>query len=206
MNRNVLILNGGIPYQIRPWQEEIENIFLGKSLVLEEYKDFPLHNCKREEIMKCPSVVMLKDYIKHNHEPRYSKTLVFYRDLYHCQYCGTYINKERHREIDHVIPKSSPKYPGTNFNNVVLSCTKCNKQKANKTLDEMINEKCWNGKQFKLLKQPTVPQVGNEFSRFVIMINQSNIMWLKYIPKFEYYAKKLGKDWLIDSYKELGPA
>lgn len=204
MNRNVLVLNSGIPMQIWRWEKSIENIFAKRCHVLKYYDDFPLHAGGGREIMKCPAVVMLTKHVKYiaPETYRYSKNNILQRDEFHCQYCGDFIENPQNRELDHVIPKSSPFFPGSSFENVVLGCTICNRQKGNKSLSEMKKENCWNGKPFVLVKKPEPPQKLLKTSRFVTMVNQKNIMWLDYIYDWEKYAKKLGKEHLFDLYEE----
>lgn len=203
MRYNVLVINGGRPFQILPWQKIVKTIFNydSKIYVLEEYKNFPLHAGGGVEIMKCPSVVTLKGYVRFIPPPKYSKRQVFYRDNYRCQYCGEVIKNSNEREIDHVIPRADVDCPGSVFENVVLSCTRCNQQKSNKTIEQMSQEFCWNGKPFKLIKKPDVPEktVGN-ISRYITMVGKHNIMWLDYLYGWEDFASKLGKDWLFDEY------
>ncbi len=134
MKRNVLVLNGSTPIQIWFWQEAIENIFNEKCFVLESYEDFPLHSGSGFEVMKCPAVVILKEYINNTPTPKYSKDNVCQRDNYQCQYCGNSLWNPKEREIDHVIPKSHPAFPGTSFENVVLVCTSCNRQKSKQNI------------------------------------------------------------------------
>jgi hypothetical protein len=59
------------------------------------------------------------------------------RDGYHCQYCGWAINEGK-EHIDHVIPWS--RGGETSFNNLVVSCRKCNARKGNKLLSETSME------------------------------------------------------------------
>jgi len=70
---------------------------------------------------------------------------IFARDRNICQYCGKKLPASK-LNIDHVIPKS--KGGGTTWENLVLSCVKCNHQKDDKTLKQAG---------LKLLRQPSEP-------------------------------------------------
>lgn len=81
------------------------------------------------------------------HRPRYirvklNKRNVLKRDKYTCCYCGSKSNLT----VDHVIPKS--RGGGTNWENLVAACRKCNNKKDNKLLSEIG---------MVLLKKPTKP-------------------------------------------------
>lgn len=200
MNRNVLVLNGGLPYQCWSWQDAVRNIFKKNCYVLEEYDDFILHASGGREIMKCPSVIMLSKYEPYSYTPKYGKDNVFQRDDFQCQYCGSFIENPREREIEHIVPKAHQFFPGSTFENTVLSCSVCNRQKGKKSLEEIKNEKCWNGKPFQLIKKPEAPENRVGYARFVAMVNKHRIAWLNYIPRWEYYAKRMGRNHLFDLY------
>jgi len=191
--------------QIRPWQAELENVFNGKSIILEEYEDFPLHRGGRVFVMNCPAVTLLKNHVSKTPLPKYSKQNIHQRDEYICQYCGTFLNEEKSRELDHIIPKAIRKVGGrcdSDYENVVTACPKCNRQKGQKFLQDMKHERTWNGQPFQLIKKPERPVQRIGFARFVTMVNQYNIVWLRYIPNFEYYAERCGKSHLIHLYEE----
>ena len=61
---------------------------------------------------------------------------VFNRDKYTCQYChvvGGIL------EVDHIIPFS--KGGSDDFENLVTSCRKCNRQKKDKSVEDFLNNK-----------------------------------------------------------------
>ena len=78
-----------------------------------------------------PVIIRLLHYIKHkarNIKPNRMK--VYKRDNHECVYCGS----KKHLTLDHVLPKSRG---GTNeWTNLVTCCSKCNRQKDNKTPEE----------------------------------------------------------------------
>jgi 5-methylcytosine-specific restriction endonuclease McrA len=79
---------------------------------------------------KVPAVIMLKDYVRTKTMVRFSKSNVYLRDQYHCQYCNTNVNRKT-ATLDHVVPVS--KGGKTNFENIVTSCAPCNTKKGNRT-------------------------------------------------------------------------
>jgi len=78
-----------------------------------------------------PVIIRLLKYIKHRtrlNKPNRSR--IYKRDGYECVYCGS----KKHLTLDHVLPKSRG---GTNeWTNLVTCCSKCNRQKDNKTPEE----------------------------------------------------------------------
>ncbi len=65
---------------------------------------------------------------------------IFKRDNYICAYCG---KRGGILEIDHIVPISSN--GNNNFNNLITSCRKCNRQKKNKSKEEFTEWKKNNG-------------------------------------------------------------
>ena len=69
----------------------------------------------------------------------YSKNKLQYdiitRDCYHCMMCGQ-AKKRNDFHIDHILPKS--KFPSSHPWNLQLLCNKCNLEKSDEILDEII--------------------------------------------------------------------
>ena len=61
---------------------------------------------------------------------RYSRTNIFARDKYTCQYCGVQPHRSR-LNLDHVVPRSLG--GKTTWENVVCSCVDCNRRKGGRT-------------------------------------------------------------------------
>ena len=103
-------------------------VFSGRAQVVEEH---PLQACA---LFYFPSVIVLKKYIrKGGIQVPPSRNTVFFRDNYHCQYCGNQFMKHQ-LTLDHVVPKSKggPKA----WNNLVACCVPCNQKKGDKTPSE----------------------------------------------------------------------
>jgi len=65
---------------------------------------------------------------------RFSRRNLFLRDDHSCQYCGYHSEDRRKFNLDHVIPKSRGGL--MTWDNIVLSCVKCNSKKGNRTPEE----------------------------------------------------------------------
>ena len=81
-------------------------------------------------MMKLPSVVSLKTYVKPARNPAFTRFNVFLRDSFECQYCG--FNKDL--TFDHVIPR----FRGgrTTWDNVVTACAPCNLLKGGRLANQ----------------------------------------------------------------------
>jgi len=84
-----------------------------------------------------------------------TRNMIYKRDDYECQYCGT----KHNLTIDHVIPRS--KGGGGTWDNLVACCTTCNVKKGNKSLKELG---------WKLKKKPKAP-----FNRVLLEIEKTNV-------------------------------
>lgn len=131
---DVLVLNADAqPLSILPissltWQDAIKVLFLGRVDIIQEYEDWIIHS--PSTVMKVPSVMMLRDYVKVSKAVRFSRYNLFLRDNFRCQYCEVDFSERYHDlTLDHVLPKS---HGGkTNWANVVAACAACNTKKAN---------------------------------------------------------------------------
>jgi len=87
-------------------------------------------------VIPIPEILILTNDIKYKFKDkaRFSKNKVFTRDKHLCGYCLRPVTSSD-RTIDHVVPIS--KGGKTNFQNTVTACKKCNKKKADRTLNEI---------------------------------------------------------------------
>jgi 5-methylcytosine-specific restriction endonuclease McrA len=90
----------------------------------------------------------LTKYIKHRSRTlRANRSRIYKRDGYECVYCGS----KKELTLDHVLPKSRG---GTNeWTNLVTSCMKCNRKKADRTPDEA---------KMNMKSKPYIPQIMYE--------------------------------------------
>jgi 5-methylcytosine-specific restriction endonuclease McrA len=138
----VLLLNADFtPYDIIGWQRAFCLMYGDPSPVkkLSEYNHYIRDG--RGNRHAVPAVLCLKQYQNRINLPApYSKTAIFIRDLFRCQYCGRHLRRE-HCTVDHVVPKhffrtnkSTVRFSA--FENVVTACKRCNSRKGSKTLEQ----------------------------------------------------------------------
>ena len=119
---------------------------MGKIDVIEYYDDWEVHSQKLT--LKVPALAVTTDYHAFKRGVRFSRSNLYLRDLFQCQYCGEQPGTEE-LSIDHVTPRSHGGL--TTWENCVLACVKCNTKKANRT-PEQAN--------MKLLKVPRKPRIN----------------------------------------------
>ena len=77
--------------------------------------------------MPIPSVIALKQYVKHGEFPAFTRFNLFLRDKFQCQYCGSHDSLT----FDHVIPR---RLGGkTTWENIASACAPCNMKKGGRT-------------------------------------------------------------------------
>ncbi len=111
------------PLSLWSWQEAIKAVCLERVNVISSY-DTKVHSPSFE--MNVPSVVALRDYVKPQTNPAFTRFNLFLRDRFSCQYCG----KCSDLTFDHVVPRS--RGGRTTWENVVAACSPCNLAKANR--------------------------------------------------------------------------
>ena len=130
---DVLLLNADaqptnyLPLSLISWKASITYLWMNKVTVLDWYDDWLVRSTNWET--KVPAVVMLKKMQRRRSYSRFSKTNLFIRDMYICQYCGKPYGKKE-LTMDHVLPLSLG--GETKWENVVAACASCNGKKANK--------------------------------------------------------------------------
>ena len=129
---SVLLLNATYePLKIISWQRAVTMFFLGKVEIVQEYD----HNIRSVSlVIKAPAVVRLLRFIHIGRKaPPLCRTNVLARDNFECQYCGRALSG-RDATLDHVIPRSQG--GTTSWENVVCSCSACNRKKGGRTPHE----------------------------------------------------------------------
>jgi hypothetical protein len=110
-----------------------------------------------KDIVRMPRIIQLTGYDKtHNKQVRFSRRVIFKRDMYLCQYCSKQLTSEN-ATLDHVIPRSLGGL--TTWENVVTSCVKCNSHKGSRLLKDC---------NMKLLNQPKKPKFAIEGTKYDI--------------------------------------
>lgn len=125
--RPALVLNADFrplsyyPLSVWPWQEAVKAVFLNRVEVVAEY-DHLVRSPSFE--MRLPSVIALREFIRQDRPPAFTRFNVFLRDGFQCVYCGA----GHELTFDHVIPRS--KGGRTSWTNIVAACSPCNLKKG----------------------------------------------------------------------------
>lgn len=131
---DVLVLNADaqpisyLPISVIQWKEAIKYMYHDKCDILEWYDDWLVRSPSWET--RVPAVIMLREYVRHKTEVRFSKSNLYLRDMYRCCYCGNKPAK-MHLTMDHVTPLS--KGGKTKWDNMVTACAPCNFNKSDRT-------------------------------------------------------------------------
>jgi 5-methylcytosine-specific restriction endonuclease McrA len=133
MEKPVLLLNATYePLKVLSWQKAIMLYFSDKVEIVEEYDDFDLNS--PSITIKCPSVIRLKKYVRGDKtKVKFSRSNIFARDQYTCQYCGKQPGVQN-LTFDHLRPRASG--GKTEWSNIVTACYPCNSKKGDKSLAE----------------------------------------------------------------------
>jgi 5-methylcytosine-specific restriction endonuclease McrA len=125
------------------WYKAVSLLLSDKISILEEYDQIVR---SPSVSMKIPSVIVFKtNKFKKINSVRFSRKNVWLRDEGKCQYCSRAINSNEFT-IDHIQPKCDG--GKSTWENVVVSCYKCNQKKGQSSLKDSG---------LKLLKQPKKP-------------------------------------------------
>jgi 5-methylcytosine-specific restriction endonuclease McrA len=116
------------PLSLWSWQDAIKAVFLDRVNIVSEYE---VTVRSPSFVMRLPSVVSLKTYIRPARNPAFTRFNVFLRDRFECQYCGD----GEDLTFDHLIPRS--KGGQTVWENVLAACSACNLMKGNKRCEEV---------------------------------------------------------------------
>lgn len=129
---NCLLLNADanpvsmLPLSTLSWQDAIKYMVLEKATVLEWHDNWIVRSANWET--RVPAVMILTEYQKPKSSIRYSKSNVFLRDGYTCQYCGDAVNKKS-ATLDHILPTSHGGL--STWENSTTACGPCNANKGN---------------------------------------------------------------------------
>jgi 5-methylcytosine-specific restriction endonuclease McrA len=130
ISKPVLVLNATYePINICSWQRAIKLVVKGAAEVEQTHEKF-IHVG-----LHLPSVIRLKHYRRVPHRIQdLTRRNIFIRDGYRCQYCWVHVPHGKGLELEHVVPRSQG--GRSSWSNLVAACSKCNKQKANRTPEE----------------------------------------------------------------------
>jgi 5-methylcytosine-specific restriction endonuclease McrA len=113
------------PLSLWPWQDAVKAAWLDRVDIVAEY-DEVVHS--PSTVIRIPSVVVLKDYVKPQKRVAFTRFNLFLRDEFCCQYCGA----KGDLTFDHVVPRARGGI--TSWENVVAACARCNLHKGAKSL------------------------------------------------------------------------
>lgn len=213
MTGEVLKLNSAyMPLEIISWQVAVELWTKNKAEILDTYEDRILHTGNQfvkpkygvndtfihslydekleswKTAMEMPAVIRLLDFVSPKKHIKFFESFtrqnVYDRDGGKCMYCGEHVSRNKFT-FDHVIPKS--RGGKTTWQNIVVSCLKCNSKKDNKTAEEAG---------MKLIQKPFAPLVAADFNSGIInrMKGMSRIVnnqkWCDWI----YWSVELKED------------
>ena len=127
----VLVLNHNYqPLNVTNVRRALGMLWLGKAHTVE--RDSAVFHAENLEI-EMPTVVRLNHHVRRPTPVLHiSRKSIFARDHYTCQYCAAH---NVPLTIDHVLPKE--RGGGTDWLNLVCSCTACNNRKGNHTPEEV---------------------------------------------------------------------
>ena len=158
---------------------------LPRAIMVAGYEEYPIKTGRDEFIP--PAVIANQHHVSRSYRKApYSRTNVFKRDNYTCQYCGRSkreLGESNPLEIEHVVPRSRWNGGGTPtcWTNCVAACLECNRRKADYFLahdkDEAATSaihiymplfKVINGQKvtYKKPKQPSTMEIGLGFSPY----------------------------------------
>jgi 5-methylcytosine-specific restriction endonuclease McrA len=113
------------PLSLWPWQEAVKAAWLDRVSIVAEYDEVVR---SPSTIIRIPSVVVLKDYVKPQKRVAFTRFNLFLRDEFSCQYCGA----KGDLTFDHVVPRARGGV--TSWENVVAACSTCNLRKGARSL------------------------------------------------------------------------
>lgn len=136
MQTSTLILNADytpltvVPLSSVHWTAAITAEYLSRAHVVNHYEDWWVRSPSTE--MSVPAVMALKDYVAKSRVVKYSRTNIYLRDDYHCQYCeNNFWDNVQELTIDHVLPRCLG--GESTWDNVVTACGSCNTSKGHFT-------------------------------------------------------------------------
>lgn len=130
--KTLLLTPWGTATKILPWQDAVKMKYEETADVVSEYD---IEICSPSITWKMPAVMRLRKMPPLGKRGiKFSRTNVYLRDGYRCQYCGSDSIPVKDLTYDHCIPRCQG--GKTDWRNVTLSCKKCNSKKGGRTCQE----------------------------------------------------------------------
>ncbi len=149
--KSVIVLNADYSFLSNiDWQRSVVLLYQNKAEVVKESSKI-VYNIGKTFSCVIPKVIRLINYVTQVHKNKlpYSKSNIFIRDKYTCQYCMKKM-KSNQCTVDHVIPKA--KGGKSTWLNCVTSCRSCNSSKGDMDLKDF---------RYVLLREPYQPTVSD---------------------------------------------
>lgn len=118
------------PLSVWPWQTALHAVISDRVTVLVEHEAVAR---SQKLTVRLPSVVVLRDYVRMNRAPAFTRHNVLLRDRLCCAYCGS-VFPPHELTFDHVIPRAQG--GRTCWENIAAACHACNGRKADRTPDQ----------------------------------------------------------------------
>jgi 5-methylcytosine-specific restriction endonuclease McrA len=176
MSVDCLVLDSNYrPRDFTSWQNAIKLMWEDRARVVKEDNNIKLHS--QHFVCGMPRVIVVKNsWTRRKREMiPLSRRNVYLRDNGECQYCGNKLNLAEYT-IDHVMPQC--KGGQDTWENLVLCCRFCNRQKAGYTLSDSG---------MKLINIPKKPKIGDPRFNFKLHVYHLRPEWKDW-SEFLYYT------------------
>jgi 5-methylcytosine-specific restriction endonuclease McrA len=137
MSRNVLLLNSSEEVlRVIGWKRAVKLLQSGKAKKPFNYnKSYSIRTTSGEYNLPAAIVLVRYVYLPYSDDVvSPTRTNIFKRDKYTCQYCGYSSKNPKNLTIDHVHPRC--RGGGTQWTNLTTACPDCNIKKGNKLLKD----------------------------------------------------------------------
>jgi len=166
----ILVLNSTYePLQVVSWKRAIRMLFQEKVEVVEEY-DQEIRSVTIS--VRLPSVLRLLRYVsvkRHHHQVKFTRSNIYSRDGYRCQYCGRRFPGGQ-LTYDHVVPVARGGHKS--WENIVTCCIRCNRKKGDRTPEEAG---------LRPLRRPKAPHGFPHRINFLLWGGKTPDSWKNYI-------------------------
>lgn len=164
--KTLLLSANYFPIRIISWERAVKMRFEGTADVVAEYEE---RVSSPSVTWRIPAVVRERRVAKVRRAIRFSRTNVYLRDRYRCQYCGDKF-AARDLSYDHVVPRSNG--GKTVWENIVTACKSCNCLKGNREADE-----CGMFPANRPVRPKSLPAAGPAIDR-----STAPVEWLAFLP------------------------
>lgn len=155
-----------VPLHTVDWMDAVKLIYQDKSHLYLSYDDLVINSAKCS--YRVPSVLVNARYVRPKRKVEFSRTNVFLRDDFTCQYCGVK-SAGSGLTFDHWVPRAEG--GKTNWTNIVTACKKCNHKKQTQ------NQKRW--KPRKAPYRPAFSEIEAKAKKRILIIPDER--WIPFL-------------------------